>query len=454
MRRPAAAPDLGAAHPWVSTLLRALGRTGLTERLREIDPADEMLLHSLSRLDGDLDLAVLDYFSSGASVARVLEQIAAWRFGGLAEVPSMLDVGAGYGRVTRHLISGLDGQGLPAERLTVAEILPEALRFQESTFGVKALRSAPSPSDCRPPLSAERSTALVYAGSLFTHLPRPSFEDWLAALCGAIAEGGLLVFSVHDPALMPPELLAAGLADAGFGFHPASESASLDPHQYGSTWVSPEVVAATLRRSAPDLRGRHVPRGLANYQDLWICARGGSDPAELRLDGGPQGAMELCRLAEGTVELAGWALDRSPGVDVASVSVWLDDEEVVRLDGLYERPDVVARLTALGLPRPGEAAESYLHAGWHARLPLPPALRRGDTLLLVTATSSEGFVVPLFAGSLESALYLTARENHHRKVDEVDLLRARMQAMKKSRFWRLRDRWFAIKRALGLTDQP
>jgi hypothetical protein len=78
---------------------------------------------------------------------------------------------------------------------------------------------------------------------------------------------------------------------------------------------------------------------------------------------------------------------------------------------------------------------------------------------------------PLRAGSLESLLLESAR-NDLRVLDrllretegeleelrakskaEVDGLRARMAAMEESRFWKMRNAWFGLKRTLHLTDE-
>ena len=38
-------------------------------------------------------------------------------------------------------------------------------------------------------------------------------------------------------------------------------------------------------------------------------------------------------------------------------------------------------------------------------------------------------------------------------ADEAEALRVRVQAMEASRFWKLRNAWFAVKRGLGLTEE-
>lgn len=430
---------------WVERLFTALEAP--LPAARTIHPADEMLRYGLERAQGDLDLASLEYWSSGLQVARTLSAIAQWSFGGWQNVASFLDFGGGYGRVMRHLLAA----GLVPESAAVAEVLDDALVFQRDVLGVRALRSAETPAG----LELGRH-GFIYAGSLFTHLPGETFALWLEALLEALEDGGILVFSVHAPSLMPPELRDALDASSGLAFHPASESLELDPRQYGSTWVTEDYVAGLLERLAPGRTTHRLRRGLCNYQDLWIVAPRTTEQEEpaADIDGGGQGALELARLEGRRLRLAGWALHRGAAHELTAVEATLDGRPIGRATGFYARPDLLPNLGDVGLPGPEEDRERYLHSGWEIEVEELPALRRGSAQLVLVLRSSGGNHVPLFAGSLESALYLATRENHHRKVDEVKLLETRIDAMRRSRFWRLRDRWFALKRTVGLTDQP
>ena len=431
---------------WIEHLFRSLRAADKAPRFQAIHEADEMLLHASERAQGDEDRAHLEYWASGFQVAATLDQLVTWRFGGWSGLSSFLDFGGGFGRVTRHVVERLE-----PDKVTVAEVLPTAVEFQERAFGVRGVTSASSPDEVQ-----LQTHGLVYAGSLFTHLPHASFGTWLAKLLAAVEEGGLLVFSVHDLALMPEQRRSAAGStelESGLLFHPSSESRTLDHAEYGSTWVTEGYVADLLRKLAPEVRGVRLPRGLCNYQDLWVVARGGVDPGEVPLDSGPQGALELCSLEDATLRLAGWALDRSHGMDASSIEVMIDGQVVGESGSLYPRPDLLENLGDVGLPARDEPLDSYLAAGWEVQVPIE-RMRRGSTLLTVVAHSTGGMAVPIFAGALESALFLTSRENHHRKVDEVQALKTEIDAMKQSWFWRQRDRWFALKRSLGLTKQP
>ncbi|MEM6703411.1 MAG: hypothetical protein AAF690_11920 [Acidobacteriota bacterium] len=437
-------PTAASPFVWVERLFTALEAPLPPAEHRDIHVGDEMLLHGLERSQGDLDLASLEYWASGLQVARTLTAVADWRFGGWAKVPSFLDFGGGYGRVMRHLLAA----GLRPDAAAVAEVLPEALSFQQEVLGVRGFASAATPAG----LDLE-ARSFLYAGSLFTHLPGETFPLWLEALLQALAEDGVLVFSVHDPSLMPPELRFLIDADSGLAFHATSENLELDPEQYGSTWVTEGYVAGLLKQLAPGCSTRYLPRGLCNYQDLWIVARGGVGTV-VDIDGGGQGALELARLEGRRLRLAGWALHRSPAHELIEVEAFVDGRSVGATHAFYARPDLLPNLGDVGLPAADEDEDRYRNSGWEIEIESLGDLRRGSSQLVLVLRSSGGNHVPLFAGSLESALYLATRENHHRKVDEVKLLETRIDAMRRSRFWRLRDRWFAVKRTLGLTDQP
>ena len=65
------------------------------------------------------------------------------------------------------------------------------------------------------------------------------FKKWLGKLYSFLAPKGLLVFSVHDQAVLPSDI---AMPVTGFFFQPHSESRSLDKNQYGSTWVTEDFV--------------------------------------------------------------------------------------------------------------------------------------------------------------------------------------------------------------------
>jgi SAM-dependent methyltransferase len=269
-----------------------------------IHPSDEMYRFDLAGHHRTPETASVFYFSTGASIFKTVSEIAAWRFGGLDHVRSMLDFAAGYGRATRFFARALDPR-----RVTVAEIDPGAVRFQQETFGVRGVVSGHDPRS----LSLDGSFDLVLAVSLFSHLPSDRFEAWLERLFRLVPEGGVLAFSTHGPDLLPE---GVALPASGIVFQPESETRRLAGDEYGTTWVSEEFVRRAVERTAPSsARVSAHPRGLVGHQDLYVVAKAPVPPERLRLARDPVGALDRASIESGTVRAAGWAagdLDERP----------------------------------------------------------------------------------------------------------------------------------------------
>jgi len=268
----------------------------------EIDAADEMYAFGLHSLRGSADAAALLYFSVGRLIADSLGAVLAWRFD--ARSPRrLLDFAAGFGRTTRFLARRL-GPGA----ITVAEIDPAALAFQETALG---LGTRLSPADAAS-FDPGREHDAVVASSFFSHLSEDRFGPWLAALWSAVGPGGVLVFSTHGPSLLGEE------ADwsRGIVFRPTSETARLDPSVYGTSWTAPEFVREAVRRACPGGDFHAIPFGLDGRQDLYAIARAPRLPeTALAIPSVPRG--ELDRLEVGPDRLAcEGTLDSEPSAEI------------------------------------------------------------------------------------------------------------------------------------------
>ncbi len=422
-----------------------------------VHPDDEMLAFLLAAAEGDRDQALATYVSSGLNIAAACRQLLAAHFGSLARVGSLLDFASGYGRVTRFLV-----RDLPPERVWVADVYAGGVRFQEERFGVHGLLSTVRPEDFR----CDRRFDAILVTSLFTHLPEPSFVAWLGRLQALLAPGGLLAFSVHDESVLPP---GTAMSEHGILFQAVSESASLEPSDYGSTWVTEAFVRAALRRGPdqPAASVRRLRRGLCDFHDLYVAstpaAAGAAGPDaldRLPFDPEPRFFLEQCEIDRaGTLTLRGWAV-RLVGEPLAAVEVLLDGRLLAAAPIDRPREDVAALL--------GEPAA--LRSGWLFAAPLPPATPRSAPLVLRVADRRGGRFVE-HASTLAAALLRSARqevgffqgelwrsealrqEEAARAAAEIAGLRARLAAMQASRFWKLRNRWFAVKRFLGLTKE-
>ena len=127
---------------------------------------------------------------------------------------------------------------------------------------------------------AERFDAITVT-SLFTHLPDRRFVDWLRVLLGLLRPGGVLLFSVHGEEVLSSD---CAVPDGGILFQEMSESASLDTSDYGSTWVTESYVRAAVARASPEQKVavHRLPRGLCNFQDLYMAVRVEPDDPHIR----------------------------------------------------------------------------------------------------------------------------------------------------------------------------
>ena len=439
----------------VSSLLALWGRDP-GDPLLAVDPRDEMLTFLREVHEGDPEQALCAYYRTGREIADLLLQVLRWRFGAALHERTVLDFASGWGRVTRFLIPEV-----AAERLWVSDVLSDAVAFQGAAFGVRGAVSALRPEELR----LDETFDAVTVSSLFTHLPEERFAGWLAALWRRLRPGGVLLFSTHDSALHPAEE-RRGLP---FVFESISESRAISLDDYGTTWVGEPFVRAALAAACPGASAARLPRALCNFQDLWVVVPE-ADPhfAAPPVQGEPEVMVDRCVVEGEELELAGWAIARHGGV--AGVEVLVDGERRAGAPVGSPRPDVAAAFGA-----------RFAASGWACRLRLSgagsSAGSRGATIAL-RAVDRNGAAHVARIGTLEGLLAsfradqvrALAADLHAARCDlaaargelvsyrgqvEAELagLRARLGAMEASRFWKLRNAWFAVKRALRLTDE-
>ena len=415
---------------------------------RAIDARDEMLDFLAAAQAGDRERGLCQYFRSGASIADSLGQVLRWRFGEPGRPVRVLDFASGYGRVTRFLV-----REIPPERVWVADVYADGVRFQEERFGVHGLVSTVRPEDFS---CGERFDAILVT-SLFTHLPEERFVAWLRVLLGLLEPGGLLAFSAHSPAVLP---FGAEMPAGGFRFQAISESGSLDTSDYGSTWVTEDFVRGALEKAAGTGASLHrIDRGLCNFQDLYLAIpEPDVDFSSLRFHGEPHLFLESARLEPGRLDLAGWAAVLSGAV--REVEAVLDGQRLAAAPVDEPRPDVAQYL----------GGERFLRSGWLLSCALPEGTSRSSSVLVLLAIDARGVRHPVWIGSLDAALLDSARneavrfgrelrhaeavlaEERARAAVEAEALRARIAAMEASRFWKLRNAWFRFKKRVGLIE--
>ena len=129
--------------------------------------------------------------SGRAGADSIREQLA--RHGvPLASVRTVLDFGCGCGRVLRHWAD------LPAE-VHGCDYNPVLVNYCRQQLSFARFE----PNTLEPPLPyPTASFDLVYALSVFTHLPEPLHSRWVAELARVLRPGGHLIISTHGEAYL------------------------------------------------------------------------------------------------------------------------------------------------------------------------------------------------------------------------------------------------------------
>ena len=141
---------------------------------------------------GTDDLGV--FLQLGRNGAELVQQMPGRHGRELTEVGRVLDFGCGCGRVVRHLAAaGAEIYGCDPN--------PHAIRWCEThlSFGQYEVTSL------TPPLPyPDAHFGLVYAFSVFTHLPVDLQRAWMDEMRRVIAPGGFLLFSAHGDSSIAP----------------------------------------------------------------------------------------------------------------------------------------------------------------------------------------------------------------------------------------------------------
>ena len=260
---------------------------------------------------------------------------------------------------------------LPADCITAVEILEPAVGFVGETLGVDARAS------CTDPAAFDVGSGfdLILVSSLFSHLPRQRFGQWLETLYSALSPRGLLVFSTHGPGVVPE----IPKDPSGFTFVPQSESLGLEAAEYGSTFVSQDMVTQIAREHGI-AHLSFAERDLWMIQDLHVASRApvrGFDA--WRNVSFVQGVVDRIVIEDGEFHIDGWAADTRHDMPMRCVRLLVDGREVASIPVDQPRVDV-ARF---------KKRTDWLYSGWslHGQMPeLPP----GEHLLAAKGVSATG----------------------------------------------------------------
>lgn len=400
---------------------------------RAIDERDDMLDFALQIFDRDRDRALTSYFQNALEQFALVKHIAGWR----GKIGRMLDFASGYGRLTRLLVH----EHL-ADEVTVSDILGGGMEFQAQQFGVRTILSTTSPQG----FAAPDQYDLIFVASLFTHLPEATFLAWLRRLAELLTPNGLLIFSVHD------ELLAPEPFEGGIKFESRSESRVLDVNDYGSTWVTEEYVRAQVAVIDPGFACIRMRRALAEWQDIYVISPSPIPNAEPRRV--PKGFVDRLEVRDEGVRIEGWATAVHERAD--RVEVRLEDRVVATTRDFAPRPDVAAFV----------GVETATDSGFGVVIPHAEIRSFRYEVVTISAYTREGQERILFLGTLDALKGHTAHEKAKAleqvlavQAQELASVRhdlavaahqraereAEIAAMKQSRFWKAREKWFALK---------
>ena len=175
--------------------------------------------------------------------------------------------------------------------------------------------------------------------SLFSHLPDKTFRSWLQKLYDLLVPGGLLLFSVHDVAVLPTNLT---MNAEEILFVAESESRSLDKHVYGTTYVSESYVRNVIKEITGKTLYYRMKRGLWWFQDVYIISKDArADFEGLNISPGPLGHIDSCFLSDtGDIYFNGWAAELNQATWITDIQILANGKIVQHCLPSHDRPDI------------------------------------------------------------------------------------------------------------------
>lgn len=228
----------------------------------EIHKNDIMFLFSLHHHYGNWEEALDEYFTTGHEMAQALATKANEHS---QDIQSVLDFGSGYGRVSRFFPSVFT-----QAKVWVSEVKQQSLDFQREQFSFNTIDHTEDPSS----FNNSKKFDLIFAGSVFTHLPENRFIEWLKILISSLSENGILIFSCHNL------LDLQGPSKGRFAFIEHSEDQVMseigdrikDANQYGSSYISHDYLAELIKQQ--NGKTQEVIRlGFGGTQDLCVVKK-------------------------------------------------------------------------------------------------------------------------------------------------------------------------------------
>ncbi len=294
-----------------------------------ISPDDEMYLFTKSNAQTQKETSSYLYLETGHYCFKTIENIVKSLGISLGNTGCFLDFACGYGRVTRFL-----AQEFAPHKIWVSDIYKDAVDFQKKYFKVNGFYSYADPSHVEFPGKFD----IIYAGSLFSHLPENRFKQWLSALWGTLNDGGILIFSTHGERLCPS---GTQMSPSGFAFVGRSESRTLSAEEYGITFVTSGWVKQLAARLGIN-NIQFLQQELCGFQDIYVATKGIRLPFNnLTATNYAKGHIESTRITkEGNLFVSGWAFEKGVGTPAKEIIIYADDELLGKATLGGARPDV------------------------------------------------------------------------------------------------------------------
>jgi len=218
--------------------------------------------HLQQRVVGGYDKAFL---ASGYRLAGDVETILQSHGKSLGECQRVFEWGCGCGRSLRAM-KNLH----PHLELFGTDIDAEAITWLQQHYAAIAQFKT---NDHEPPIAfADRSFDLIYAVSVFTHLPEEMQFRWLADLARLLQPGGIALLSVHGESHHHKQSSQAQqiLEDRGFYYDTGAHRTDGLPEFYLNTYHTAEYIKRewssyfTIREI--------VPLGFEGHQDVVVAS--------------------------------------------------------------------------------------------------------------------------------------------------------------------------------------
>jgi SAM-dependent methyltransferase len=181
VRRPAGLAALRSYEAWQSVRARASDRWAEVPSSKYPLPAPHLRALVTGRADADF------FVESGREQMQFIQNFLEQNGAPVSEMNRVLDFGCGCGRLARWL------SALPQGVLAGCDYNPELVAWCAENLDFMETRV----SALEPPLQfGDGEFDLIYALSVFTHLPEEMQKTWLAELHRVLRPGGLLFFTV------------------------------------------------------------------------------------------------------------------------------------------------------------------------------------------------------------------------------------------------------------------